>query len=321
MEDTTTQFLADSGTVVPGGVCAEADEYTEYDDFLPGVIDFYTVDGVLQPASFNVSTVLVYYNRDHFEAAGIDPDDPPDTVEEMTEYAREIKDAGIVDKPMVLNMQPWFTEFWLTGADEGLVDNENGRGDGDTTAGAFDNEATRQLFGEFEIMHDEGLLDAVPGTEGQFDHYFALGLETVVDDRRDLDRGDHDQRRARGQRRPGRARDSTPSCRPIDVNVDAGPFPGLIGPDQGQLGGGVWYMTNTGHARRGPGRRLGLRQVRQPAREPGPVAPRGLVPAGAAGDGRPARRCSTSGPTLGPASGCRPPTRVSSRSTRRGPAR
>ena len=33
---------------------------------------------------------------------------------------------------------------------------------------------------------------------------------------------------------------------PIDVNVDAGPFPGLDGPGQGQLGGGVWYLTNAG---------------------------------------------------------------------------
>jgi sn-glycerol 3-phosphate transport system substrate-binding protein len=31
----------------------------------------------------------------------------------------------------------------------------------------------------------------------------------------------------------------------VDVNVDAGPFPGLDGPNQGQLGGGVWYITNT----------------------------------------------------------------------------
>ena len=88
MEDTNTQFLADSGTIVPAAACAEADDYTEYDDFLPGVIDFYTVDGVLQPASFNVSTVLLYYNRDHFEAAGLDPDAPPQTLDEVAECAR-----------------------------------------------------------------------------------------------------------------------------------------------------------------------------------------------------------------------------------------
>ncbi|MFZ6002767.1 MAG: extracellular solute-binding protein [Actinomycetota bacterium] len=245
MEDTTTQFLADSGTIIPGGVCAEADGYEEYDDFSQGVKDFYSVDGVLQPASFNVSTVLLYYNRDHFEAAGLDPESPPQTLEQVAEYARQIKAAGVVDKPLVLNMQPWFTEFWLTGAGEGLVDNDNGRGDGETTAGAFDNEATARLFAQLESMQDEGLLNAVPGTEGQFDHYFAVGLEqasmtietsTAVTTINAVLEGNLDPAELglEGE------------LPPIDVNVDAGPFPGLDGPSEGQLGGGVWYITNVG---------------------------------------------------------------------------
>ncbi len=246
MEDTNTRFLADSGTIVPAAACAAADGYTDYeDDFSEGVVDFYSVDGELQPASFNVSTVLLYYNRDHFEQAGLDPDAPPQTLDEMVEYARAIKAAGVVEQPIVLNMQPWFTEFWLTGAGEGLVDNSNGRGDGETEAGAFDNEATLRLFSTFEVMQDEGLLNPVPGTEGQFDHYFAIGLEqasmtietsTAVTTINAVLEGNLD---------PAELGLET-ELPPIDVNVDAGPFPGLDGPNQGQLGGGVWYITNTG---------------------------------------------------------------------------
>lgn len=245
MEDTNTQFLADSGTILPAGACAEADGYTGYDDFAPGVKDFYSVDGVLQPASFNVSTVLLYYNRDHFEQAGLDPDDPPETLEEVAEYARQIKAAGIVDQPLVLNMQPWFTEFWLTGVGEGLVDNDNGRGDGATQAGAFDNPAAHELFELLTSMQDEGLLNPVPGTEGQFDHYFALGLEqssmtvetsTAVTTINAVLEGNLDASELGLE-------GELPA---IDVNVDAGPFPGLDGPGQGQLGGGVWYLTNAG---------------------------------------------------------------------------
>ena len=245
MEDTNTQFLADSGTIVPGGACAEADGYEDYGDFEQGVKDFYSVDGVLQPASFNVSTVLLYYNRDHFEQAGLDPDDPPATMAEVAEYARQIKAAGIVDKPLVLNMQPWFVEFWLTGAGESLVDNDNGRGDGETTAGAFDNEASHELFELLESMQAEGLLNPVPGTEAQYDHYFALGLQqssmtvetsTAVTTINAVLEGNLD---------PAELGLDT-ELPPIDVNVDAGPFPGLDGPNQGQLGGGVWYLTNTG---------------------------------------------------------------------------
>lgn len=244
MEDTNTQFLADSGTIVPAGDCAEADGYDGYKDFAPGVVDFYSVDGVLQPASFNVSTVLLYYNRDHFEAAGLDPDSPPETLDEMIEYARQIKAAGVVDRPVVLNMQPWFIEFWLTGAGASLVGNDNGRGEGATTESAFDNDATRDLFQKLKTMQDDGLLNPVPGTEGQFDHYFAIGLEqssmtietsTAVTTINSVLEGNLDPAELglEGE------------LPPIDVNVDAGPFPGLEGPGEGQLGGGVWYITNT----------------------------------------------------------------------------
>ena len=244
MEDTNTQFLADSGTIVPAGDCAEADGYDGYEDFAPGVVDFYSVDGVLQPASFNVSTVLLYYNRDHFEAAGLDPDSPPETLDEMIEYARQIKAAGVVDRPVVLNMQPWFIEFWLTGAGASLVGNDNGRGEGATTESAFDNDATRDLFQKLKTMQDDGLLNPVPGTEGQFDHYFAIGLEqssmtietsTAVTTINSVLEGNLDPAELglEGE------------LPPIDVNVDAGPFPGLEGPGEGQLGGGVWYITNT----------------------------------------------------------------------------
>ena len=245
MEDTTNQFLADSGTVVPAEACAEADGYTEYEDFAPAVIDFYTVDGALQPGSFNVSTVLLYYNRDHFEAAGLDPDSPPETLAEMVEYARRIKEAGVVDRPLVLNMQPWFTEFWVTSAGEAIVNNENGRGDGETTEGAFDNPATQELYQTFQTMQEEGLLNPVPGTEGQFDHYFAMGLEqasmtvetsTAVTTINAVLEGNLD---------PAELGLET-ELPPIDVNIDAAQFPGMEGPGGGQLGGGVWYITNTG---------------------------------------------------------------------------
>jgi sn-glycerol 3-phosphate transport system substrate-binding protein len=245
MEDTNTRFLADSGTIIPAGACADADGYTEYEDFAAGVRDFYSIDGVLQPASFNVSTVLLYYNRDHLERAGIDPDAPPETLEDVAEYARKIKAAGVVDKPLVLNMQPWFIEFWLTGVKEGLVDNENGRGDDDTTKGAFDNDATKQVFELLQSMQREGLLNAVPGTEGQYDHYFAIGLQqasmtietsTAVTTINAVLEGNLDPAELG-------LKEALP---PIDINVDAGPFPGIEGANQGQLGGGVWYITKAG---------------------------------------------------------------------------
>ena len=65
LEDTVTQVMADSGTVIPGADCYEADPDAEeiLDDFLPIATASYTVDGKLQPVGFDVYTALVYFNR------------------------------------------------------------------------------------------------------------------------------------------------------------------------------------------------------------------------------------------------------------------
>jgi sn-glycerol 3-phosphate transport system substrate-binding protein len=243
-DDTSTQFLADSGTIVPAGECAEADDYTEFEDFLPIVIDYYSIDGVLQPGSFNLGTALLYYNRDHFAAAGLDPDDPPETLAEVHEAARAISDAGVAEQPFVMNLTPFILEFWTTGAGAPVVDNENGRGGGTTTAGAFDNDAARAALDELVSMNEEGLLNPLPGVEGQFDHYFAMGLEqssmtvetsTAVTTINAVLEGNVD---------PAELGLET-DLPPIDVNLDAAEFPGLDGAGEGQVGGNVWYMTST----------------------------------------------------------------------------
>ena len=75
LEDTTTQVMADSGTIIPGADCYDADPEGEaiLDDFLPIAVASYSVDGKLQPVGFDVYTALVYYNRTHFTAAGLRP--------------------------------------------------------------------------------------------------------------------------------------------------------------------------------------------------------------------------------------------------------
>jgi ABC-type glycerol-3-phosphate transport system substrate-binding protein len=40
--------------------------------------------------------VMLYYNTDMFEAAGLDPSDPPETMDELLEYAQALADAGAV---------------------------------------------------------------------------------------------------------------------------------------------------------------------------------------------------------------------------------
>jgi sn-glycerol 3-phosphate transport system substrate-binding protein len=254
LEDTQTQSLADLGTVLPASQCAAADDYTDFEDeFLPITTDYYSVPGtvngettdVLLPGSVNLATALLYYNRDYFTAAGLDPDDPPGTLEELAADARIIREAGVVDQPFVWNMQPWMVEFWLTGAHAPIVNNDNGRAIEGATASAFDNPTTHRLFELMNQMHEDGILNALPGTDGQFDHYFAMGLgsaamtvetSTAVTTINAVLEGT-----ASGEEL-GLGDIDLPE---IDINLDASPFPGLDEPGQGQMGGGVWYIAST----------------------------------------------------------------------------
>lgn len=243
LEDTQTQFMADSGVIVPAQVCAEADNY-DLSQFQQVVRNFYSVDNVLQPASSNLSTGVMYYNRDHLERAGLNPDAPPQTLAELKEAALAIQAAGVTQKPFVMVLQPWFIEHWLTGVGTSIVNNNNGR-EALATEATFDNPRTLELYTWLKEMNDLGLLNAVPGTEGQVDHYFAMALEqasitietsTAISTINAVLEGTLDPAEV------GLDADSLPA---IDINVDVAPYPGLTGPGQVQAGGGAWYIPNT----------------------------------------------------------------------------
>ncbi|MCZ7630628.1 MAG: extracellular solute-binding protein [Microthrixaceae bacterium] len=111
LEDTTTQVMADSGTIIPGEACFDADPDGEAikDDFLPIATASYSVDDQVLPVGFDVYTALIYYNRETFRAAGLDPDVPPTTLDEVRAAAQKIKDSGVGDKPVAVVAASWQT--------------------------------------------------------------------------------------------------------------------------------------------------------------------------------------------------------------------
>lgn len=243
LEDTQTQFMADSGVIVSAQACAEADDY-DLGQFNEAVRNFYSVESVLQPATTNLSTGVMYYNRDHLTEAGLDPDSPPATLDELKEASLAIQAAGVTEKPFVMVLQPWFIEHWLTGSGVEIVNNNNGR-DALATESTFNNATTIELYTWLAEMNELGLLNAVPGTEGQVDHYFAMALEsasitietsTAISTINAVLEGTLDPAEV------GLDADSLPA---IDINVDVAPFPGITAPGEVQAGGGAVYIPNT----------------------------------------------------------------------------
>jgi len=64
-------------------------------DFIGAVAGYYSsADGKLVSMPFNSSTVVFYYNKDAFKKAGLDPNKPPKTWEELAADGAKLKAAG-----------------------------------------------------------------------------------------------------------------------------------------------------------------------------------------------------------------------------------
>ncbi|MDF1598542.1 sn-glycerol-3-phosphate ABC transporter substrate-binding protein UgpB [Mesorhizobium sp. YIM 152430] len=82
---------------------------TEFDksQYLAGIAAYYSrPDGTMLSFPYNSSSPILYYNKDIFEEAGLDPETPPATWPEVFEAARTIKESGAA--PCGL------TSTWLT---------------------------------------------------------------------------------------------------------------------------------------------------------------------------------------------------------------
>jgi sn-glycerol 3-phosphate transport system substrate-binding protein len=234
--------MADSGTVLPAQACFEAD-HISLNDYLPTAVSYYTVDGALQPGMLNLASALLYYNRAHFEKAGLDPDKPPQTLAEMRKDAEIIKARRVAEHPVAMSLQPWEVEFWLTGDHFPIVNNDNGRGAGNgATKGAIDNKGALELYQWIRGMYKDGLLLALSDTPGEVGHYFALGRgqSSMVADTSTA--ATSVAAFLRGDLKTTNLTVDTSGVFGKGLDLDASPFPGLSKPGVGQVGGSAWYM-------------------------------------------------------------------------------
>ncbi len=64
--------------------------------YLPAITGYYTdLEGNMLSFPFNASTPILYYNKDLFRAAGLDPDVPPKTWPELGAAAQRLRAAGV----------------------------------------------------------------------------------------------------------------------------------------------------------------------------------------------------------------------------------
>lgn len=92
----TATMMAAKGAVKPVyQLMAEAGEKFDPKAYLPAISGYFsTTDGKMLSLPFNNSTAILYYNKDAFTKAGLDPAKPPKTWPELFADAKKIRAAG-----------------------------------------------------------------------------------------------------------------------------------------------------------------------------------------------------------------------------------
>jgi len=152
-----TQTMIDSDAVTPvyqiPGMLGETWDWAQY--VIP-ITNYYSVDGNLWSMPFNSSTAMLYYNKDLFEAAGLDPNKPPTTWKEMEEYGEKFLASGVVDHVYSTGWPDWIFEQALAIHDHLYADNDNGRS-GLATKVVFNDDFGQMIFDTWTRLHDKGI--------------------------------------------------------------------------------------------------------------------------------------------------------------------
>ncbi|MBS4206736.1 ABC transporter substrate-binding protein [Bacillus sp. FJAT-50079] len=158
-----TMSMINSGYITPIQEFIDAEGY-DMGHLEENIVNYYKIDDQFYSMPFNSSTPVMYYNKDAFKAAGIDPEAPPQTFEEIEATGKAIMKANPDMKGFALQAYGWLFEQLLANQGALLMNNDNGRTDMPTEIG-FTDEQGKSIFNWVKRMIDDGTF-ANYGTNG-----------------------------------------------------------------------------------------------------------------------------------------------------------
>jgi sn-glycerol 3-phosphate transport system substrate-binding protein len=244
LADIRTQAAVDSGKTVPAASCIEA-AHGNTSAYLPPARAYYTVDERLQALSANLTAPLLYFDRKAFRAAGLDPDKPPTTLDQVYRDAMALHAQNPTMTPLAMTESSFWVETWLNGAQTTLVNNGNGRANL-ATASTFDNAKSRQIFEWLQQMFTAQLIDLVPDSPDAHAQLTDLAdgrAAMLIDSSARI--GDFDALES-GTLDPTTWGLPSSTVLPPPghtVDLDVAPVPGVTVAGRGQISGSGWYLS------------------------------------------------------------------------------
>jgi sn-glycerol 3-phosphate transport system substrate-binding protein len=147
-----TKYMSEAGYITPMQEFIDGDDF-DVSNLEENILSYYEIDGELYSMPFNTSNAVMFYNKDMFEEAGLDPENPPSTFSEVQEAAEVLSDDDTYGFTMATI--GWFVEQLLANQGALYLDNDNGRS-GDATEALINSEEGLNIFNWLNEMNEAG---------------------------------------------------------------------------------------------------------------------------------------------------------------------
>jgi sn-glycerol 3-phosphate transport system substrate-binding protein len=175
--DIGTRFMIDSNSIVPVQSFLNADKLNG-SDIQPNIAGYYSVNNQLYSMPFNTSMPLLYINKTAFIKAGLDPNNPPKTLDEITAAARKltVKDASgnVTQYGFGAALYGWFLEQFTAVGNQPYCDQGNGRDARGTKANLATDDHVK-LLQWWKSLTDQGVAPKLDSNTTTADNAFTSG--------------------------------------------------------------------------------------------------------------------------------------------------
>src|SRR5690625_2770877 len=127
--------LKDSIISLDDMVANDSEAQEMMDDFFPGFMQNSQAEGETWSVPFQRSTVLLYYNKDMFEKAGLDPETAPTSWDEVVEYGEKLTndDQWGIELPATISGYWIYQALALQNGDGNLMSDDGKRSEEHTS--------------------------------------------------------------------------------------------------------------------------------------------------------------------------------------------
>lgn len=183
--DIGQRFMIDSKAIEPMQTFIDADKF-DLSAFEQPILNYYTVDKKLNAMPFNTSNPILYYNKNAFKDAGLDPNKAPRTWDDVAAAAEKLtkKDSSgkVSQAGIAIAIYGWFFEQWMATQNAVYAEPDNGRGAQRATKIAYNNDAGVKILDWWKGMVDKGIAANLGRNTSDTQKAFAAGqLPMTID--------------------------------------------------------------------------------------------------------------------------------------------